>query len=427
MTSLRAPGFDSTRSFLRCPYTFIGRTCERLGSDVFETRLWLQRTICLRGEEAAALFDDDERFERRGVAPGWLARPVLGRGSVQDFNGVAHLARKTLRLSQFDTASLTHARRLFAEEWAVAVPWWELEGKVVLGDELKLVLTRVACAWTGVPLPETEVQIRADDFRMLFDAEASAHPLETRRARRRVETWLGGLLRTVRAGGSVEPHSALERLARSKLDEATALAELCHLIRPVLALSGYIVFLALALHQYPHLTPTNREERLHFIQEVRRHYPSIPVAVARVRRDFEWQGTRFHAGQRAFLDVFGTNHHPLTWVRPNAFQPDRFAGTGPRSHALVSQTANERGPHDRWAGEELSLAILDEAMLQLTVFTHYRVRPSQDLGLEMRRVPALPRSRLILEDVRARAFVEPLGRQLREESLVTPRSRRKVG
>jgi len=417
------PGFDRTRSFLRAPYTFIGKTCGDLGSDFFETRLFLHRTICLRGQEAADLFCDRARFGRRDPSPGGLLLTLPSHSGQGD---ATQLAQNTLRSSLFDTLGLAYARRLFAEEWALTSPWWALQGRVVLYGELQTVLTRVACAWTGVPLPEADVQKRTNDLALLLDPLASMYDLTARRARTRVDAWLGGLIRAGRAGGSLEPHSALDRLARSKLDQAAAANQLCKVLKPMAALSGDVVFLALALHQYPHLAPTTSEERRAFIQEVRRFFPSLPVAVARVRRDFEWRGATFSAGQRTFLDLHGTNHHPAVWHTPSEFQPERFADTPPRSHARLISRA-EREPHGPRREEELILTLLDEALLQLTVFMRYRVVPSQDLGLDMRRAPAVPRSHLILDEIQARTFAGSQGRQIRQGSHVRSEIPRNVG
>ena len=49
---------DHTVALLREGYDFIARRCDRLGSDVFATRLLLEPTLCMRGRDAAELFYD---------------------------------------------------------------------------------------------------------------------------------------------------------------------------------------------------------------------------------------------------------------------------------------------------------------------------------------------------------------------------------
>ncbi|MQB02423.1 MAG: hypothetical protein GEU78_19770, partial [Actinobacteria bacterium] len=60
---------DSTLFFVLEGYEFVSKRCRRYRSTVFETRLLLQKTICMLGEDAARVFYDTDRFERRGAAP----------------------------------------------------------------------------------------------------------------------------------------------------------------------------------------------------------------------------------------------------------------------------------------------------------------------------------------------------------------------
>jgi len=363
MTIPRAPGFDHTSAFARAPYKFISQSCERLGSDFFETRLFLTRTVCMRGQAAADLFYDDDLFERSSSAPGWLLRSVLGRDNVLRLDSRAPRARRTLFLSLLDESGIAKVRRRFAEEWTAALPWWEVQGEVVLFEEVQMILTRVACAWTGVPLAEIDVTQRTHDLALLSGSAGRLRPLEVLLARRRIDTWLRELIRSVRRGGPSEgSHSALERLARSQLDEESAAQELLNLLGPVVALAAPVVFLALALHQYPHHSPTTPEERIAFIQEVRRFYPLLPAVAGRVRRAFEWRGVKFPLGRRVLLDVYGTNHHPLTWPKPHEFRPERFANATLDPDRFMSGDEAQHQYAARYAGEQLTRAVLDEAL-----------------------------------------------------------------
>lgn len=68
-TMPRERTLDSTPAILVEGYEFISNRCRRLGSDVFETRLYLRPTICMRGRDAAELFYDTDRFVREDAAP----------------------------------------------------------------------------------------------------------------------------------------------------------------------------------------------------------------------------------------------------------------------------------------------------------------------------------------------------------------------
>ncbi|WP_369066858.1 hypothetical protein [Kocuria carniphila] len=54
---------DSTLALAWQGYEFVSRRCERYGTDVFQTRLLLEPTVCLRGAEAAQVFYDADRFQ----------------------------------------------------------------------------------------------------------------------------------------------------------------------------------------------------------------------------------------------------------------------------------------------------------------------------------------------------------------------------
>lgn len=387
----RAPGFDRTPSFLRNPYTFISNMCERLGTDVFETRLFFRRAICMRGEEAAEYFYDEARFARAGAHAGGLVPACLDRGNALDLDRGGHHARKALLFPLLGMRGLVRARRCFAEEWAEAMPWWEVQGKIVLHDEVEALLVRVACSWAGIPLAEIDVGRRTRDLAALTTPWNGLPSLEAWRARKRVDAWLLGLVRTVRQGGPVEEaNCALERLARSQLDDRDAAVELRSLLTPIVAVAAYVTFVALALHRYPQSRPRTKAERSAFIQEVRRFYPFLPPLTAEVRRDFEWRGMTFPKGRRVLLDIHGTNRHPDAWFAPDEFRPERFANVSPSLHLP--------------RGEQLTLTLLDEALLQLLVFMQYSLPDSQDLRLDLHRGPALPHSRVVLEQVRARSI-----------------------
>ncbi|WP_338666250.1 hypothetical protein VQH23_25910 (plasmid) [Pararoseomonas sp. SCSIO 73927] len=63
---------------------------------MFEARLLLRRTICMKGPEAAALLCDVDRFGRRGAMPVRIQKTLLGRGGVQGLDDAAHRHRKAM-------------------------------------------------------------------------------------------------------------------------------------------------------------------------------------------------------------------------------------------------------------------------------------------------------------------------------------------
>lgn len=47
----RDESFDATLALIRDPYEFVRKRSQRHGSDLFETRLLLRRTVCMIGRK----------------------------------------------------------------------------------------------------------------------------------------------------------------------------------------------------------------------------------------------------------------------------------------------------------------------------------------------------------------------------------------
>ena len=145
------------------------------------------------------------------------------------------------------------------------------------------------------------------------------------------------------------------------LSSRVGAVELLDVLRPTVAVSVFITFAALALHQYPEcrqkLAAGEGGYADIFTQEVRRFYPFFPSVVARVRRDFEWSGYRFRSGTRFMLDLHGTtNHDPRLWEAPDEFRPERFRKRPPCPFDFIPQGGGDphiitavRGKESRWS------------------------------------------------------------------------------
>ena len=407
--------FDGTRTLLRDPYGFIAARTRRLGSDVFETRILLRRTLCLSGPQAAALLYDRERFRRRGATPAPVRSTLFGKGGVQGLDDEAHRRRKQMLLSLMTTERARTLVELSMQQWEGAARQWTTSSRVVLYDELQEILARAACAWAGVPLAEAQVRECTRDLASLYD-ESVVLPwgyLRARRARRRLERWIAGFVKELRTGRrGVATDTPIGVIARHTdergrlLVPRAAAVEVLNLLRPIVAVSVYIVFLAHALHGHPEWRARIAGDPAAidgFVQEVRRFYPFFPVIFARVRRDFEWQGFAFRRRRRVLLDVYGTNHDPRAWDAPEEFRPDRFAGWREDPFALIPQGGGDNCPGHRCAGEGLTLELLRTSLRFLVSRLQYDV-PSQDLRIDRARLPALPRDRFVVSRV---SLLEP--------------------
>lgn len=414
----RAERLDGSLALLREGYAFIARRCDRLDSDVFRTRLLLQDAICMRGEAAAELFYDEERFVRAGAAPEPLRKTLLGEGGVQGLDDERHRNRKAMFMRLMTPEAIERLVGLTRQEWRRAADRWAEQDEVVLFEETMPLLCRAVCEWAGVPLAEDEVRTRTEQMAAMIDGPASvgARHLRGRVARRRGNRWAGRLVARVRSGDLAPPEdTALARIARHRdvdgelLTPHTAAVELVNVVRPTVAVARFVAFAALALHLHPEvrarLAAGNGGDLRHFVHEVRRFYPFFPMAAARVRTTFTWRGYTFPRGTRTLLDLYGTDHDPRLWDEPERFLPARFDGREPGPFAFIPQGGGDHLLGHRCAGEWLTIALVQEAVRVLTSELAYEV-PDQDLSIDLSRMPAIPRSRFVLRDVR---WIGPTG------------------
>ncbi|TVP45647.1 MAG: cytochrome P450 [Gemmatimonadales bacterium] len=421
MSTPRERSLDATIALRREGYPFILRRRKRLGSDVFETRILLQPTMCVGGEEAAKLFYRTEYFRRDGASPSRVEKTLFGEGGVQGLDGERHLARKAMFMSLMGEERLADLNRRLRREWEFRAEAWALRGQVVLLDEVRPALCRAICAWSGVPLPESDLVRRTEDLSALIEAAGAVGPRhwKGRLARRRSERWIADLVRSVRSGTLAPPEgSPLEVIARyrspkgEELDADIAAVEVLNILRPTVAVAYYLVYVALALHEHPEERVRldeedgrTRDERIvHFVQEVRRFYPFFPFAAAIVRKDFEWEGHRFPENRRVLLDLYGTNRDPSVWEDPDRFHPPRFRDRDPGLYALIPQGGGDHDSNHRCAGEFMTVEIMKGWVEFLSSGVDYDVFP-QDLEIDPAVMPGRPASGFVIENVRLRREV----------------------
>jgi fatty-acid peroxygenase len=393
-------------------YEFVSRRCARYGSDVFETRLLAEPTVCMRGAAAARVFYDAARFRRAGAVPARVQKTLLGVGGVQGLDGEAHRRRKALFMSLMSPSAVTRLGDFVAELWRDRLEEWERADRIVLYDEVGPVLCHAVHLWAGVPITPGQVPGRTNDLRAMIEAPAAVGPPHRRgrSARRRAEHGLGTLVKRVRAGTSAAPEGSAAQVVSAYrdpegqlLDGRVAAVELLNLLRPTVAVDRFITFAALALHAHPQwrrrLRGGDGREAELFVQEVRRFYPFFPMQAARVRTTFDWQGVHFPVGRRVLLDLYGTDHHPQLWEDPDRFDPDRFRSGHRGSYDFIPQGGGNHHAGHRCPGEWITIELMKRAVTILTGEMDYDV-PDQDLRVSLRRMPTLPTSRFLIANVR---------------------------
>ena len=407
----RAGRLDSTLAFLREGYDFGRNRFDQIGGDLFQTRLQLRRTIVLRGESAAELFYDESKFCRKGAMPRRVVKTLLGQGGVQGLDDAAHKARKHMLMSTLTRESVQRLTACVESAWEAALPAWERAGRVRLFEAMNPILMKGVCDWAGVPLRPGELPRVTRHVRAMIEGSGGVGPgfWRARLGRSRGNAWAKGVIRKVRSGDIAPPAgSPLETVATHRgsdgklLDSLTAGVELLNLLRPTVAVGRFMVFAALALHEHPaerERVANDAAYRGLFSQEVRRFYPFFPVVAAVTRRSFEWHDYRFEEGTRVTLDLYATCNDPRLSDDPDAFRPARFVGRDISPYALIPQGGGDQFAGHRCAGEWATLALMNLALEFLTNRMSYDV-PPQDLHVSRRRIPAIPRSRFVMNNVR---------------------------
>lgn len=371
-----------------------------------------QKAICISSEEGAKLFYDSELFYRKGVAPKRVQKTLFGVGAIQSMDGENHIHRKKLFMSLMTPKYQNQLADLTIDTLKTYSKKWEGEESVVLFDEMNEILCRVVCKWAGVPLKDSEVKERAEDFSLMVDAFGAIGPRhwKGRRARTRAEEWIKEVIEDVRFGNiKVEEGTALHAMAFYKdlygnyLDSNMAGIELINVLRPIVAISTFITFEALALHEHPEcrekLLTGDKNELEFFVQEVRRYYPFTPFLGARVKKDFIWNEYKFEEGTLVILDVYGINHNPRIWNNPDKFTPDHFRNKDDNLFDFIPQGGGDPSKGHRCPGEGITIEIMKAVLDFLVNKIEYDV-PNQNLSYNMADMPTLPESGFIINNIR---------------------------
>ncbi|AKG74868.1 cytochrome P450 [Salinicoccus halodurans] len=405
-------GLDKTLSVLKEGYEFILNRKEDLNTDVFETRILGEKTICLTGSEGAELFYDNDRFRRSDAAPRRVEKTLFGEGGVQGLDGAEHHHRKAMFMTLMDDDSMMEIDRLMRKYWR---RYFEAAGSletIELYEAAKIVILRTACEWTGVPLREEEIEERARQISDLFESPAAlgVQHWKGRISRSKANEWMEEVIEDVRKEKiSVDEDRAVFAFSRARdekgelLDKKTAAVEMLNLIRPMTAVSVWVAMIGLAMHEFPRekekLKRTEHYKIEWFIQEVRRYYPFFPFAVARTDADFKWKGYEFKEGTLTLLDLYGTNRHPADWIRPEEFMPERFRGWQQTPFNFIPQGGGSYDFGHRCAGEFITIVMMKATVDFLVNEMDYDV-PEQDFGFEFNDIPAVPNDKVKINNYR---------------------------
>lgn len=393
---------DLTLDLLRDPYGFIGRHCDRLGTDGFRTRLALRPVACLRGPEAAAFFYDGGRFGRAGAMPPITLRLLQDKGSVQGLEGGAHRHRKAMFLALCrEPGRVADLEAAFLREWDDAEARWLARGEARLLPDANRMLARAAVAWAGLDWGRLGGDRFAADLEAMVANAAGLGPRAWAALgrRRRAERAVMAELARLRAGTHPAPPDAPARAVAGHRDEEgrplppeAAAVEVLNLLRPILAVGRFVADAAQALEREPGL-----RERLRagpallegFAEEVRRVARFFPLVGGRALRDLDWRGAALPEGSWVLLDLWGTGQDPRAVPDPGRFDPARPLSWRDEGHAPIPQGAGRAAETHRCPGEAITVALMAAATRRLLALD-YQVGP-EALASPRFRYPPSPR------------------------------------
>ena len=372
-----------------------------LGRTPAPTRLLGLRATALRGPDAVRFFYDERHVKRHGALPEPVRGTLTGKGAVHTLDGEDHHRRKAMFLALLrEPAQIKRLADEVDEAWDAASSRWPGH-RVILFEESGRILTDAVCRWAGVRLQPGALPGLAADLQAMVDGFATAGPRHwrARRARGRQERHFEELIAGVRDGSAtVPPGSACEVIARQPdLSPRTAAVELLNIIRPTVAVSWFAAFTAHALWRFPAEKQALRDGgdgyARAFAHEVRRFYPFAPFVGGKAVENLSYAGTEIPKGSIVLLDIYGQHHDGLLWPDPYRFAPQRFLEREPGADDLIPQGGGDPALH-RCPGEDITVTLLARIATRLA-HLEYEV-PPQDLDISLRRIPALPRSGVVI-------------------------------
>ncbi|GAA0479817.1 fatty-acid peroxygenase [Salinibacillus aidingensis] len=405
-------GMDHSIALLQEGYLFIKNRADQFKTDLFETRVLGKKVVCMTGPEAAKIFYDLDRFQRKWAAPYRIQQSLFGVGAIQGMDGQAHHQRKQQFLSLMDKRNQERLAEMVTNELKHSIPQWEKEEQVRFFKEIKNVLCWVACQWAGVPVKEEDIPDLADDLISMVYAFGRVGPehWKGRTARNRTEGWMENIIEDVRSGNiPADESSALYVMAFLKdekgqhLPAKKAAIELINVLRPIVAISTYITFAAVALHEHPKTKEPLKEHNSRnlemFVNEVRRFYPFGPFLGARVKEDFTWNNYTFKRGTLVLLDIYGMHHDERFWETPNQFDPNNFKNQDRNDYSFIPQGGSDPGKGHRCPGEGITVEVMKATVDFLVNKMDYDV-PAQDFNYSLDEMPTLPKSGFLMTNVK---------------------------
>ncbi len=408
-------GLENSLKLKKEGYRFVQNRMAELDTEIFSTHLMARKVICITGADAVGLFYDNNKFTRKGVAPGYVKKTLFGENTVHGLEGKEHQTRRQMFLSILSKEAEEEFIKIYKEYLDKSISVWEFHEPIVLFDAIKVALFTCVCQWASVPVDEEIKNNKANECMEMvfgFGTEFDAHE-EGKAARKSFEEWMEKIFSDIRQGFiEVPKDSPVYKVCEFKDDDGNvfdnhmAAVEMINVIRPIVASTIYITFAALALHENPECLECIRNQEEHYLykfcEEVRRYYPLAPFLGAIVKEDFVWKGYPFKKNEHVLLDVYGINHDPNIWKNPNQFDPENFSNLSGDSDKLVAQGSGDMQKGHRCPGERITKRILEASVEFLAITIEYELVKGQDITYELTKIPTLPKDKIVIHNIARR-------------------------
>lgn len=396
-------GWDNRIQLMLEGYLFVQNRCNHLDTDVFQTKLGGKNVICMSGQEAAEIFYDEEKFERLKVLPQIKLTP--NANEKMSIHNLDDKQWEQLFNELLSSTRINELNSLYLKKLQERLENWTKQEQIIFFDEMKQLLTEVACQWTGIPVNDEELKIRTDEIFALIDPfeTVGLKPRYSKRIRNRVESWIQEVFVQVwKEEIKPEPNSTINQISNFQHEEkllsvSVATNILIHILKTIVSNATFITFETLATiqHQeYKRKIDDIDQYDNWFVQEVRRYFPFEPFLGAKVRKEFTWEGYTFPEGSLVLLDMYGTNHDPRIWHNPDLFWPDRYKDIDFDPH-----TPKEHEYDWNMLWEHLTKHLMKTTLHFLTYNMTYEVG-DHDFEYSLRKMPTMLKTGLILKNIK---------------------------
>ena len=383
-------------------YLFVQNRCNRLDTDVFQTKLNGKNVICMNGKEAAEIFFDEEKFEPLNNIP---QLPNKNTNEKMTINSLDDQMCEQLCNELLSSTRISELNSLYFTRLEEQAKYWSNQEQIIVFDEIKKLITRVACHWAGIPIKDEELSERANDLYALVDPFESAglKQRDNKRIQNRVESWIQEVFVQVwKEEIHPEPNATITQISNFQQNEkllSVTLATnlLIQILKMIVLNANFITFEVLATIQHQEYKRKLYDIDQYddwFIQEVRRYFPFEPFIGAKVRKEFTWEGYRFAEGSLVLLDMYGTNHDPRIWYNPDLFWPERF-----KDSEMLPYVRKNHNAYWKMLSEKVSRELMKTTLYFLTNHINFEV-VDQDFDFSLRKIPTMLKTGLILKNIK---------------------------